>query len=821
MGNAVRLVALCLASSACSLSAQAGDCAPGCLGFSPEAYRNPPPESSPAFFWMWNSALDVDLLCSQLDAMASNGLMNVCIHPVPKSFRPGRFQTEMSPDYMTPGYLDVYAKVVARARELGMHSWLYDEGGWPSGGAAGLVAASDGEGRFRPRGIGLGWEGEREFGVYAKEYAPGGGSYPSMIERGATGRFIELTHEKYRERLAGEFGKTVKFVFTDEPQYQLWYWWPMLPWCEDFAEEFRRRKGYDILPAMREVVEARYATSGEAVERRLDCMDVLGDLFVERYMLPLRDWCRRNNLKFGGHLGGEDDPENGALRGFGSLLKTLRAMDVPGVDVIWRQVWPDNRGGPGRQPPFPRLAASAARQTGAKNVLCEAFGIYGDSLSPLEMQWLCNYHMVRGVNTFVFGYQAVSTRGQWITLFEPHLGPVSPLWGFSGPFWRRLHRMCGILAQGRSAAETAVFYDQRSFWRGGAAAKAAAGLHYAAAASLDAMNCDFDFVDDDILASAVASNGVARCGEAAYTTVVVPSSGGLLESTRLALDRLGAAGVRVLSLDGISRVPRTCRVEGVLSEFIRASKRVSGGSAMYLLVNELMSPTDELEISLAETGQVVRVNQDTGLYERVESIGGRFRWKFDAAGAELFIVGETPEAEPRRAFAVKSEAVPLKEGWTMTPLRRHYVGKDDFVSEDIKASPEPAAPGDWGEALGHDFSGVVLYRNEFESEGGEAELNLGRVCWTCSAWLNGERLPDRFAGPFKWQVRLKKGVNTLEVKVANTLANAVADGKVRDRVAREFPPRGAYEARQAEFDRHNLESGLLGPVTLTMEGAGL
>lgn len=64
-------------------------------GFQADAYRNPPPESSPAFFWMWNDRLDVDRLCGQLDVMASNGIRNVCIHPVPKKFRPGIFQTEM------------------------------------------------------------------------------------------------------------------------------------------------------------------------------------------------------------------------------------------------------------------------------------------------------------------------------------------------------------------------------------------------------------------------------------------------------------------------------------------------------------------------------------------------------------------------------------------------------------------------------------------------------------------------------------------------------------------------------------------------------
>ena len=785
-------------------------------GFSAEAYRAPLPEFSPSFFWMWNSRLDADKLCRQLDVMASNGVMNVCIHPVPKAFRPGIYMSEMEPDYLTPGYLDVYAKVVEHAKSLGMHSWLYDEGGWPSGGACGLVAASDSDGKFRARGIGLGIEGDKPFGVHAIDYTPGRGSYPSIIEKGATERFIDITYERYREKIGGDFGGTVRFAFTDEPDVRNWYWYPMLPWCADFAEEFKRRKGYDVVPFMPGVLASQYLSEGDDVERRLDCMEVIGDLLVERYLLPLRDWCRRNGLKFGGHFSGEDAPENGAKCGFGSLLKSMRAMDAPGVDMIWRQVWPETRAGAGRQPPFPRYAASASRQNGGRNVLGELFAIYGDSLSPLEMQWLANYNLVRGVNMLVFAYFPFSTAGQWMTLMEPHFGPVSPLWEFSGPFWRRLHRTCGMLARGRSAAEIAVFYDQRSFWRGGGAAETAANLHYAAASALDAMNCDYDFADDSILETATVEGGRLKAGAASYSTVVVPAWGSMKASVRSKLEEFRSAGGKVLLLHEIEAVPRTCRVYGCRSEEIRASKRVSGGSVMYFVVNESMSPSEDLEISFAETGTVVRVNHETGLYERVDAKDGRFPWKFDAAGAEIFIVGERPEAEaaPTVTSGLKVESEVIKEGWTLTPLRRHYAGKSDFVVENVKAEPMPVSLGDWREKLGYDFCGVALYRNEFESTGGEAVLDLGAVCHASSVRLNGEQLPDRFAGPFRWRVCLRKGKNTIEVKVANTLASAISDPRVRDRIARDFPPRSVFDVRQAEYDRSNLRSGLVGPVTI-------
>ena len=72
---------------------------------------------SPAYFWMWNGRLDAKELCSQLEDMHAHGLRNVCIHPFPKGFRDW-FPTEMAPDYLTDGYLDVFTKVVRRAGEL-------------------------------------------------------------------------------------------------------------------------------------------------------------------------------------------------------------------------------------------------------------------------------------------------------------------------------------------------------------------------------------------------------------------------------------------------------------------------------------------------------------------------------------------------------------------------------------------------------------------------------------------------------------------------------------------------------------------------------
>ena len=131
---------------------------------------------------MWNTKLDPAALIAQLEDMHAHGMRSVCIHPFPKGFRRGILESHMEPDYLTPEYLDVFAKVVRRARELGMDAWLYDEGGWPSGGACGLVAKADADGAFCRRRMQISSDGKPQMVV---EPHSGNPPYPSIIEKGA------------------------------------------------------------------------------------------------------------------------------------------------------------------------------------------------------------------------------------------------------------------------------------------------------------------------------------------------------------------------------------------------------------------------------------------------------------------------------------------------------------------------------------------------------------------------------------------------------------------------------------------------------------
>ena len=765
---------------------------------------------SPAYFWMWNGKLDAEVLCRQLDDMHSHGLRNVCIHPVPKGFRP-HFDSEMEPDYLTDGFLDVYAKVIRHARDLGMHAYLYDEGGWPSGAACGLVAESDKEGRFMPHEVVVGEDGKAHVGK--RSYRSGWRyKYPSMIECGTTKRFLELTHDAYTKCIEQEMGSTLRIAFTDEPDMPRDRPGKSLAWTADFAEQFRQRKGYDIMPAVPALIADKSSTNSALSQMRIDIADVRADLFVERYFLPLRDWCRRHGMLSGGHINNEDGPQNGSIMGHGSLMRSLRAMDVPGVDAIWRQLFPASGGRKAIVNPFPRYASSAMHQNGGKFALSESFGIYGDSISPAQMKWIVDYQMVRGINAFVLAYYAQNNAKQWMTLMEPHSGSVVPYWDFQSHFFRYIERTSRFISQGLPGAEIVVLFNSRAFWSGKNEAQTASKAHYDTAYELDAMNCDYDFTEDrDIAEAEVTRDGRLKIGAMEYRTLVLPSEAWMLPAAKEMISMFKAAGGIVVRREDLGMVPRTLHVAGEGARAMRVMKRVDGERIIWFLMNEDMEDRC-VELDFAKKGSVLRYNPDRDEFECV-SINGKVNRMFIGGETAIYVTGKVPVAEfPAR---YEDAAQEIASGWTIRPLVSHEAGATDFEIKSCEEKTIPVSLGDWRSVLGEKFSGKAVYRAEFNADfDGDAIIDIGKVKWCASMRLNGRDLGARFFEPFRWPVKVKKGSNILEVTVANLLVNQVGDDAFRNRVANSYPPKGCYEDAQRIFDRDNHESGLFGPVTI-------
>ncbi len=247
---------------------------------------------------------------------------------------------------------------VEACRRLGLVVWIYDEEGYPSGAAGGLVLANHPE--YEAQALAYDPTLPDPFVLrpayehtHASNNYHAARRYINLLDDRAVAEFIRLTHEAYRQRLGAYFGSTIQATFTDEPSLiainlgQLLEAvrrnvrvvdpldpkvrpLPSVPWGYDLAQQYRRRYGQDLL-AVRKSLFVGDSAEDRRVRRQF--WSLVADLVADRYFGALQRWCRKHGLASSGHtLWEEAVMHHPALEG--NALKVLGLMDIPGLDML-------------------------------------------------------------------------------------------------------------------------------------------------------------------------------------------------------------------------------------------------------------------------------------------------------------------------------------------------------------------------------------------------------------------------------------------------------------------------------------------------------
>ena len=390
--------------------------------FKAEEFRTPTSEYDVTYMWIWNVPVTRELIDAELCEYKKAGINSLYIVPLPKDFRPETIRTFLSPEYLTEEYLDLMEYTVRRCVELGMKPWLYDEGGWPSGGACGITLKENPgaklkflekrmvrlecDERFRPSEnfVAL-FDGKRRlpddyiaaravsltaYYVIEKSFD---GNRVDYTDGSVTETFINNTYEKFKERLSDLFGDSLPIIFTDEPGLM------RNSVGADEFELFEKRFGYDLRDYLYVIEDSgRLCDTEEEIRARIDHGILMGELFKKNTFDLLSRWCEKNGIYYSGHLDVDNRPFGGMSKCTFSMVDALRQFHVPGVDVIWEQI----RYPYGGRPPldeetrgfgfFPRLASSAARQRGRNVAVTESLGSilppYAPELPPRKARFL-------------------------------------------------------------------------------------------------------------------------------------------------------------------------------------------------------------------------------------------------------------------------------------------------------------------------------------------------------------------------------------------------------------------------------------------------
>ncbi len=808
--------------------------------FDTESFISPDVSYAPVYVWVWNDICTREIIDVQLAEMHNLGIRAFYILPEPKNFRPDSMPTNLTPDYLSEEYFELCAYAVQKGKELGMQCWIYDEGGWPSGGACGKVLSAHPEYARQVLKI-----CEKSFcagDVYKKtssdvaatfiqdkemiedghrfaadtvvsEYIikkeiSGKADYPDLLNKDATEYFIRITHEKYASSMKDALGKNVTAVFTDEPKA------PSVAFSKELAEQYENKYGESILPYLPLITQKAEVTE-ENVHILYRWYDLCSRMFCDNFLLPCKKWANDNGLAFTGHMDKDHDPL-GCVRGGGNfnLMRALRCFDIPGVDVIWRQLYPENRVTEkndlnGYNGFFPRYASSAAAHNGTKLTMGEIFGVAGPGLTYDIMQYTVGYLAVRGINIFNPFNFPLGRKGAYLAQELPVFTKNQVFHRYLKEFNRYTERLSYISSLGERICETGIYYPVHDF-QGGLKADTISKAFDTLGRTLEDIMVDFDIVDDDVLqASEGADKGSICIGNAVYRNIIIPEGAFIPDDTQKVLNRFIKAGGRVTH--SLSDLTPVIQVDG---KGLRAMHRKAENAELFCLFREagkngdylihLPSPSGYL-LDMAK-GTLTRFKAENGILKLSLAIGET---------AAILLTDENLNAENKKdlsnRFDIPDEFLFCKE----IELVCNENGFENIKHFDKSV---PVSLGDWADLIGSAYSGSGVYETTFtlpdEEMGKEGELDLGDVHFTAHVYLNDQPLGTALMPPYRLKIPcgILERKNKLKIVVTNTSANWYIHTDYFNKwKAEELSP---YFDGEKDFAKDFVSGGLYGPVVL-------
>ncbi len=782
----------------------------------------------PAYAWIWNAPIRRDEVRRQIDGMLRAGIRTLYILPEPKEFRNYNQRIHMEEDYLTDEFFREVRHALEYALSLGMNCWLYDEGGWPSGSACGQVVKKRPDLcpkslEMRTLSISAGetyQPGERAIAAFLKDSSerirPGcvmeaageieeyyamhqGGIGVDPLDEDLGREFVESTHEKYT-RFLGDIMNRLPMMFTDEPSAGFY------PWPRHFEESFREAYGYDIADYAPVLKYDAQDTDAAGTQARIDYLELAGRLFRKNYFLPIHEWCRRNHVLSTGHLNYDNFTDGCMANGYGSALSLLREMDVPGVDVIWRQIMlpaADNADFVDGCRFFPLFPSSAAAQTGGKLAVSESFAVYGAGLTGEEIRFILHHQLVRGINVFNFNSMSYGKTGAAPSVIRPIFNSEMPGYDHLRAVNDYTARISYLMQLGEPGARTALYLPNRDIWAGGTRRERAVRAFEALGRSLEEQQIEFDVIDDEGIRSGKIVGNELHLGIAVYRCILAPECEFMPEDIR--------------EIIGMLDNRPEASVSGGCSSLRVRTRVMPDGGRLWMLMNE-SSEAQTMNLMLPCEGAVYLLDADSA---RIEKSSPALNGLTLRSGEAQFFLYSPAPIDGAQSPATGRKLITTLDRFTVRKKREAWLDADGLHDRMVCQEPVSCGTGGWDALFGEDFSGEAVYTahvalSEPIRAGVRYELDLGRV--ECSARIkaDGAEIGTVWSSPkrilFDGSILCGKKEFVLEIELANTLANQY----------RKNPPEtlypaediGPYQERMKAIEESAPRGGLYGPAAL-------
>ncbi|MEZ4825378.1 MAG: glycosyl hydrolase [Bacteroidia bacterium] len=325
------------------------------------------------------------------------------------------------------------------------------------------------------------WDAPKGYWKIIAVYGMPDGERPMLNAKSAPGfvnnhfdslRVIANYHYLFGKRtgLERHYGKGLRAIFNDSFEFKA-----DRHFTDDFLEEFKKRRGYDLVPYLPVVLQPgrdnflfqaiaiksgpEYVITPEDSRIRYDYSRTVSELFSERFLKPTTDWAGKRGL-------------HSRVQAYGMETDLIRAAgmaDIPETEQLYA----------GGTEMFLKVAASGALLYNRPVVSAEALvhQDMGFTMSPQRMKAGIDKLFAAGVNHVVFhgtpyrNKQKAYGETGWLPFISPQypvsfssvISEANPYWRHQRTFNRYVSRCQYVLRQGKPETDILIYYPFLGF----------------------------------------------------------------------------------------------------------------------------------------------------------------------------------------------------------------------------------------------------------------------------------------------------------------------------------------------------------------------
>lgn len=612
-------------------------------------------------------------------------------------------------------------------------------------------------------------------------------------------------------------------------------------WSDNFADEFRRRRGYDLMPWLPLYAGVPIGTSEESEKVLRDIRLTIAELINDIFFDEVSTLGKQYGCKLSAECVAPTMVSDGLLH--------YQHADYP-MGEFWLN-----------SPTHDKLndmldAVSGAHIYGKNIIQAEGFtevrGTWDEDFALLKPLLDRNY--CTGINALVFH---VNTHNPW-TDRRPGmtLDGIGTFFQRDNTWWKEMPAFTGyisrcqaLLQYGKPVVDIAVYTgdetprrsilperlitslpglysDQVKEREAKRLANAGQPLEVSPVGVTHTANMTkaehwvnplrgyrYDSFNHDVLGKSQVKGGrLVTPGGMEYSALVIPQARkmnpGRIVNCWNTIDSIEKWGVPVIRepWEKADLASLGIKKDAVLPEGIDFTHRTAEGADIYFMSNQ--------------TGKQMT-------FKPVFRAERAYRYLADAVTGKVYKAGESVTLAPSGSvfYVMSDQAVPAKlaamptQSTTLTALDKN---KWNISFEETGKKITASQLIDWSKSTEKEvkyYSGHATYKTTFrlgrKPKNGTVMLNLGTVANAATVYVNGQKCGTAWTAPYAVDITkaVKRGNNTLEITVVNTWANALQGNDLGTPPYEGIWTNGKYRRASKEL----LPAGLLGPVTITNE----